>query len=282
MKNLIYIVTYFIIILGSLTQCYSADSIDKGIKGDWKEAETKWSVFAKEHMDRMEKHEATLPKAKHSDYKFDMKWTDVKGKFIERYLPNYKIYSDTRFTFVLTKEGHIICLGKTWPLNRPFNKAHDFEAKDYSEFIKDLNIIIDTGEKAIEMIHLKRTILGYGKISASYWEDHFKNWGYEAFKKKDIWHINMKYIGPPASIIMPPIWKIFIDKNNHVRSIIEVHLGFCDVNGDGDCNLNDVKMLESLIGECDYGNKFNEIADLDHDGCITKSDRDLLLKMINK
>jgi hypothetical protein len=269
--------------LGFINQGYGAESDKKINQGDWKEAMDKWLVFANEHMERMKKHDLTLPRAELPGYKFDMEWVEVKSKLITKYLPDYKIFADRRFDFILDKKGHIICLGETWPLGRPFVSAPDLEVKKYSEFIRGLKIRVNDEETAIEMVKLKKIVYdGNGYVDDKELGLREQTWKYRTSKKNKIWYVRMGYIGPPASITGPPAWKIELDQDEYVRVIKELHLGFCDVNADGDCDFADVKKLEELLGECVPGStKFNELADVDHDGCITNKDRELLLRKLS-
>ena len=250
----------------------------------WGEADKKWAAFANEHMERMKNHDLTLPLATLPNYKFDMEWVEVKSKLITKYLTDYRIFADRRFRFVLDKKGHIICLGETWPLKRPFETAPDFEVKKFSEFIQSLRVPVKNAETAVELVKLKEVIYeGNGHVNDTKLEQRENLWRYKASRKNKIWYVRMDYIGPPASIMESPIWKIELDQDGYMQVIKELHLGFCDVNGDGDCDLSDVKNLEELMGECIPGStKFNVIADMDHDDCITNKDRDFLLQELSK
>lgn len=50
----------------------------------------------------------------------------------------------------------------------------------------------------------------------------------------------------------------------------------CDITNDNQCDDKDRKLFQSLIGECITGNRYNALADADHDGCITVDDQKLL------
>lgn len=50
----------------------------------------------------------------------------------------------------------------------------------------------------------------------------------------------------------------------------------CDVDRDGDCDKADFALMTKLIGQCEEGNNFNSLADVDHDGCITVLDQQML------
>ncbi len=46
----------------------------------------------------------------------------------------------------------------------------------------------------------------------------------------------------------------------------------CDIDRDGDCDVDDYNMIVHLIGETIGGSRYNELADADHDGLISKDD----------
>ncbi len=54
----------------------------------------------------------------------------------------------------------------------------------------------------------------------------------------------------------------------------------CDNDRDGDCDKADYELVTQAIGNCEYGKGYNELADADHDGCVTESDRDMLFPII--
>lgn len=54
----------------------------------------------------------------------------------------------------------------------------------------------------------------------------------------------------------------------------------CDNDRDGDCDKADYELVTQAIGQCEYGENYNELADADHDGCVTESDRQQLFPKI--
>lgn len=50
----------------------------------------------------------------------------------------------------------------------------------------------------------------------------------------------------------------------------------CDLDRDGDCDADDHTLLTKTIGECEDGENYNELADADHDGCVTPIDEEIL------
>ncbi len=52
-----------------------------------------------------------------------------------------------------------------------------------------------------------------------------------------------------------------------------------DLNGDGKEDSNDFEIIRSTFGSCSGQNKFNSVADLDYDGCVTFADYRIWLQM---
>src|SRR3989344_7631236 len=52
----------------------------------------------------------------------------------------------------------------------------------------------------------------------------------------------------------------------------------CDLDWDKDCDNFDIHLFERSLGECTDTGNYNELADADHDGCVTENDEWLLYK----
>jgi hypothetical protein len=52
-----------------------------------------------------------------------------------------------------------------------------------------------------------------------------------------------------------------------------------DLNGDGKCDMQDTRLLSQMIGACKGDPNYNELADVDHDGCVTERDQEQLFPM---
>jgi hypothetical protein len=50
----------------------------------------------------------------------------------------------------------------------------------------------------------------------------------------------------------------------------------CDIDRNGVCDQSDKLLFEKSLGQCTTGNNYNEVADADHDGCVTEKDREEL------
>lgn len=58
-----------------------------------------------------------------------------------------------------------------------------------------------------------------------------------------------------------------------MRGGTTVSYDICDIDFDGDCDTKDRAIFEAVMGQCINGDKYNEPADSDKDGCITEADR---------
>lgn len=50
----------------------------------------------------------------------------------------------------------------------------------------------------------------------------------------------------------------------------------CDTDRDGDCDEVDYRLFSNAIGQCEEGDNYNELADIDHDGCVTYEDEKII------
>lgn len=242
---------------------------------DWREAETKWKLFEQEHLERMRQIGAKTPAAKLPDYKFDREFMEIKSPLITKYLPNYRIFTEKYFEFVLGKDGHIICLGETWPGKLPFQSAPDFELMDDSAFLRTLEIRVNDARTATEVVKLVRVLHSRNPTTGS---ELIANWVMKTQKKQDFWIITMDFVGPPhVSIMMPPSWKISVDEKNQIMKFKELPPGGepCDFDKDWNCDEGDFNIFQSYLGECAVvgGGRFNVQADVDNDLCITIYDQ---------
>ena len=47
----------------------------------------------------------------------------------------------------------------------------------------------------------------------------------------------------------------------------------CDLDRDEDCDEGDALIFSKSLGQCEEGDHYNELADVDHDGCVTDADQ---------
>lgn len=61
-----------------------------------------------------------------------------------------------------------------------------------------------------------------------------------------------------------------------VQSMIVIPREPCDVDNDTDCDNDDFLLFQAYYGACERGNRYNGLADADHDGCVTAVDQKML------
>lgn len=65
--------------------------------------------------------------------------------------------------------------------------------------------------------------------------------------------------------------------STRVQPMIMVSREPCDVDNDNDCDNDDFLIFQAYYyGACQSGNRYNELADADHDGCVTAVDQKIL------
>ncbi|MEK7201879.1 MAG: dockerin type I domain-containing protein [Patescibacteria group bacterium] len=52
----------------------------------------------------------------------------------------------------------------------------------------------------------------------------------------------------------------------------------CDIDRDRDCDRNDFLLFTQVLGQCQDGDNYNELADANHDGCVTAADQQILFQ----
>jgi len=65
------------------------------------------------------------------------------------------------------------------------------------------------------------------------------------------------------------------DKNTYRPMVIE-NFKSCDIDRNGVCDESDKLLFERSLDQCQTGNNYNEVADADHDGCVTEKDKEQL------
>src|SRR3989344_7053813 len=57
-------------------------------------------------------------------------------------------------------------------------------------------------------------------------------------------------------------------------------INLCDVNSDGRCDNQDLRRIDSLLGVCAGSNRYSDLADVDHNGCISLQDEEQLFSIL--
>ena len=115
----------------------------------------------------MRAHDLTLPVAKASWYKFDMKWTPLKSRLLKAYFPECRFFGDHRFSFALRKDGRIVCFYIDYPLKRPFETAPDLEPIVFEDFLKEAGMKVTDAKIAEDVGKMSAIIARSGEIPAA-------------------------------------------------------------------------------------------------------------------
>lgn len=91
------------------------------------------------------------------------------------------------------------------------------------------------------------------------------HWGWSFYDRVFMWLFVPKITEPPLSIEFSP--------PNQNSPMTTVEFADCDIDRDKDCDFADFEIVTQFIGQCQGGNNYNELADADHDGCVTEIDR---------
>lgn len=54
----------------------------------------------------------------------------------------------------------------------------------------------------------------------------------------------------------------------------------CDLDDDGDCDQKDFALFRKALGQCTDDDRYNQLADADHDGCVSEADGEQLFPVI--
>lgn len=167
---------------------------------------------------------------------------EVRTPLIEKYLPEHHVIAklhgqdgqgDRCIIIRHKNNSKSIFLDESWSAK---TSESAYRVRSVSEFIASLNIQICDEQTAIEIAQLIEDItrspnavqclmynennyhLFDNKIYTSN-EDERKNWEYTAKLNNNIWIVMVSYIGPPVSIMEPPIYEIELTKDQRFKEI---------------------------------------------------------------
>ena len=89
--------------------------------------------------------------------------------------------------------------------------------------LNEMGISVLDEETAIELVLLRDVLTGNGHVNDITLSELRRNWEHQAKKVGNKWMVTMQYVGPPASIIMPPRWEILVDGRGRVIELAEVY-----------------------------------------------------------
>jgi hypothetical protein len=193
----------------------------------WEKSDLKWKQFSVEHMERMRKNNIKLIKFIDSNLINYNRWIPIINPTLSKLFPEYKFYYDTHYKFTINKNGTITALNKDFPLKEKYETAPDLIIMSMEDFLKKNIKKVNNSKDAIEITKVA-DILKFvgGQLYVDDWYYIHKDWEWTAIKNNLKWDVSRKYIGPPASIILPPTWKIKVDIENNFISIESRNKGF--------------------------------------------------------
>jgi hypothetical protein len=153
---------------------------------------------------------------------------------LRKYLPDFGVYvrfdrhmsGETRI-FVVNRRGEITPLPNEEWSRKDGEKF--FRSAQVAEFIRQRKIKVQSAEEAVEVAKLFEEVQGAAHYVAflnintkdfkvfdkAFIESQFgprTDWKYSARKTKEGWTVKVEYIGPPASIMEPPVYEIDLDE----------------------------------------------------------------------
>ena len=74
------------------------------------------------------------------------------------------------------------------------------------------------------------------------------------------------------------LWKSYVEEGREKSFPPQISDQYLknDLDGDGDCDNDDEMIFNKYLGECLGGGNYSDLADADHNSCVTESDRQLL------
>lgn len=209
----------------------------------WQTAKLKWAEFAGPFLaNQREQLKKTWP----SNEPPLAGYVEFQSRLVSKYLPDYKIYviettiAGSSKLFAVSSTGEISDLKGSEFVSMDGNSP--FKNEQFSKFIAarqihipDVNTAIEVGRFIEELVSapdrwmylrynsndfriFKAWIFsGQGTVEDPNWQ--WPNWQWYAEKYEAGWIVSRNYVGPPASIIAPPRWKLVLDEQ---KRIIEV------------------------------------------------------------
>ncbi len=205
--------------------------VAKGVEraNKWAKARRKWLEFIGPHIERLRRQDSDP----------SIRWVEMRSNLVSEYLPGHimRLIETTRIgrsrIYAVSVSGDVIDLGSgTW--SRKKDEEHSRNRK-LSDFLRARSIAVTGANAAISLVKLTEEV-SYAPMQATMlrrstnnftifdsrlydrlsWNE---NWEYDAKRNEGYWLVTRSYVGPPASIIVPPRWEIVLDKKGHLVEI---------------------------------------------------------------
>ena len=153
---------------------------------------------------------------------------------LRKYLPDFRVYirydrhlvGETRI-FVVNRRGEITPLPKEEWTRKDTEKF--YRTAQVAEFMRQRKIKVQSVEEAVEVAKLFEEVQGAAHYVAflnintkdfkvfdkAFIESQFgprTHWKYTGEKRNGGWSVKVEYVGPPASIMQPPVYEIDLDE----------------------------------------------------------------------
>ena len=205
----------------------------------WRTAKRKWTEYVESYL--VEQRNRILKTWPRGGEPPIGGYVEFQSPRVKNHLGNHKIYIiETNITgisnlYAVSLLGEVNDLrGNTFGSmdgKRPYkNEAFSDFIKQQQIVIPDANTAIETGmfieelaSAASRWMYLKQNSNDF-KIFKTWifnneWTVGSPSWEWYAEPCKDGWIVSRRYIGPPASIMVPPRWKLDLDENNQIVEV---------------------------------------------------------------
>jgi len=205
--------------------------VEKGVEiaKKWALARRKWLEFIGPHIERLRRQDSDP----------SIRWVEMRSNLVSEYLPGHimRLIETIRIgrsrIYTVSVSGDVVDLGSgTW--SRKKGEEHSRNRK-LSDFLRAQSIAVTGANAAISLVKLTEEV-SYAPMRATMlrrstnnftifdsrlydrlsWDE---NWEYDAKRNEGYWLVTRSYVGPPASIIVPPRWEIVLDKKGHLVEI---------------------------------------------------------------
>ena len=189
----------------------------------WRTAKLKWVKFA-----------GRLPEK--------TSYVEYQSQPVFKYLPDYKIYLietsliGTSNLFAVSADGNVIELkgdqfgsmdGKGPFRNEPFSNfilKQQIKVEDTNAAIEDGKFIEELAFASNRWMYIRHNSRDFRVFKAWVFSRagtvDDPNWQWFAQKQANGWIVSRSYIGPPASIMMPPKWNLVCDEQGRIVEVV--------------------------------------------------------------
>ncbi|MFA5291590.1 MAG: hypothetical protein WC496_01000 [Phycisphaerae bacterium] len=202
----------------------------------WRTARRKWLEFVNPFLEKHRKRlKQTWPDGKEPPING---YVEFQSRYVSKYLPDYKIYViETNIIsvpelFAVSADGNVIDITGRHYVDKELSRKEPFSKFIVSRgiLISDFNSAIEVGKFIEELIfapqrwsYLRQNSNDFRIFKAWIFSCQGTvddpNWQWYAEKQETGWMVSKRYVGPPASIIMPPKWNLVCDEKGQIIEV---------------------------------------------------------------